>query len=125
MHVLSGLIIIIPLFYLLIGFLVKNFHSKFPNTFGGYHIGKMAYLNEDTWETANIFSGTVLIRLSLATLVLNVILTIVQIFLISLIIWPEFLLIYTICTADIPIVFQIIMTETYLKNTFDSNGYRK
>ena len=35
-------LILFPLFLLLVGWLLKRHHSKYPNTFCGYHVGKIA-----------------------------------------------------------------------------------
>lgn len=56
---------------LLTGWLVKRHHSEFPDLFCGYHVGKIASQNKDTWEDANRWCGGLLLKSGLVFLLLD------------------------------------------------------
>lgn len=119
---------IFSLFYVLIGYLMMNHHSKFPDLYAGYHVGHIAMKNHDTWETANKYSGKVMLVTSTITLVSDIIVLIIYFFLINksnFTQWDIFFQVYLFSIVLIPISLTIILTEVKLRKTFDKYGFRK
>ena len=125
MRLLIVLMLLLPLFYMLVGHLIKKHHSKFPDISCGYHIGKLAQKNESTWETANIYSGIVLTRLSMVTLGISICVIVIYHFSTSLIRWDDVFFACIMGISFIPIIILAILTEKHLKNIYDSDGNLK
>lgn len=49
-------------FILLVGWLVRNHHSEYPDTFCGYHVGKIAMKSNKAWTDANRWCGDLLLK---------------------------------------------------------------
>lgn len=122
---LIALLFLLPLFYLLVGYLIKKHHSKFPDTTCGYHIGRLAQKNESTWETANTYAGTVLTRSSMVTLGISIFAIVIYHFSILFIRWDDVFFAYIMGISFIPVIILAILTEKHLKNIYDSDGNLK
>ena len=112
---LIALMFLLPLFYMLVGHLLKKHHSKFPDTSCGYHIGRLAQKSESTWETANTYSGTVLTRSSMVTLGISILVIVIYNFSTSFIRWDDVFFAYIMGISFIPIIILTILTEKHLK----------
>ena len=123
-------LVLFPLFLLLVGWMLKRHHSKFPNTFCGYHVGKIAAKSETAWNEANLHCGRLFFRTGSAALLLNLGFG----FLLTLLVGDQFeksdawslaavlMLMLSIC---VPTFLSILLTERHLKRKFDSNGFPK
>lgn len=110
---------------MLVGYLIKYHHSEFPDTFCGYHIGKLAIKNDSTWETANTYSGTVLTRSSMVTLGISIFVIVIYNFSTLFINWDDVFFAYIMGISFIPIIILAILTEKHLKNIYDRDGNLK
>lgn len=119
------LVFLLPLFYMLVGYLLKKHHSKFPDISCGYYIGKLAQKNESTWETANTYSGTVLTRSGMVTLGISIFVIVIYGFSASFIHWDDVFFAYFMGICFIPVIILTILTEKHLKNIYDSDGNLK
>jgi|GEM_PF-221279 len=107
----------IPLFFLLIGVVLKYFPPKKINYFYGYRT-EFATKNEDVFKEANRYSANLFILLSILLFVINVIMFI---FNVSSAIMGISFGIYII-----PLFISIIyLTEKHLHKIFDENGVRR
>lgn len=123
-------LVLFPLFLLLTGRMLKRHHSKYPNTFCGYHVGKIAAKSETAWKEANLHCGMLLFRTGSAALLLNLGFG----FLLTFAGRDQFeksdawalasvlMLVLSIC---VPTLLSILLTERHLKKEFDSNGFPK
>lgn len=123
-------LVLFPLFLLLVGWMLKRHHSNYPNTFCGYHVGKIASKSEKAWNEANLHCGVLLIRTGSVALLLNLGFGC----LLTLTVGDQFekgdawalaailMLMLSICA---PTLLSILLTERYLKKNFDSSGFPK
>jgi hypothetical protein len=123
-------LILFPLFLLLVGWLLKRHHSKYPNTFCGYHVGKVASKSERAWNEANLHCGMLFLRTGSAALLLNLGFA----FLLTFSVGDQFeksdawglaavlMLMLSIC---VPTLLSILLTERHLKKKFNANGFPK
>jgi hypothetical protein len=118
----------VSLLFLFAGLLMKKHYSKFPDTSVGYHTNGLAIMNENTWVTANTYSGNLLLCSGIVTLVLNIIILILSIFLIEIIGKAQceaYLFAYLICSIIIPVVLLFVLTETHLRKKYDKDGHTR
>ncbi|HHW58524.1 MAG TPA: hypothetical protein GXX15_12985 [Clostridia bacterium] len=107
----------VPLFFLLIGVVLKYFPPKKINYFYGYRT-EFATKNEDVFKEANRYSADLFILFSILLFVINVIMFI---FNVSSAIMGISFGIYII-----PLFISIIyLTEKHLHKIFDENGVRR
>ncbi len=112
---LIALSLMTPLIILVVGLIFYKFPPKDINSFSGYRTTK-SMKNLETWKEANKYSTILMIRYSLATLVL----TIMSLSIIGR--SKAGLAILTVLSSTITTVLLIVMiiqTEKHLKNKFN------
>jgi len=123
-------LVLFPLFLLLVGRMLKRHHSKYPNTFCGYHVGKIAAKSETAWKEANLHCGMLLFRTGSAALLLNLGFGLLLTFGVgdqfeksdAWALASVLMLMLSIC---VPTLLSILLTERHLKQKFDENGFSK
>lgn len=125
---MDTLLILFPLLLLLVGWMLKRHHSKYPNTFCGYHVGKIAAKSERAWNEANLHCGSLFLRTGSVALLVNLGFG----FLLTFLVGDQFeksdawglaavlMLMLSIC---VPTLLSILLTERYLKKEFDTHGF--
>lgn len=109
-------------FILLVGWLIRNHHSEYPDTFCGYHVGKIAPKSAQAWEDANRWCGNLLLLSGAVFLLLDV----AAVGLFHALRAAETLWVlpfsYLMATLLVPLVFGIAVTEHRLRKTYDPDG---
>lgn len=103
--------------FLIIGFIMENHYSEFPNTFVGFHL-KYAEKDRETWEEANKYAGRLCIRSSFVLLALDFGVTCCYIFFKSSLSepnWSTLFCIYIFAALTIQIVLLIVLPYYHLK----------
>ena len=131
MIIILILIFVLPLLWILVGSIIEKHYSDFPDTTCGYHIGKLAPKNMDTWQTANEYAGKAFKAIGIMTLIVNLMVILIffgmsgmlnmklKTMLIFLSAYFYFMLIVIL------LFVPIFTTQKMLKKTFNSDGSRK
>lgn len=120
----------IPVLLLIVGFVLKNKYSHYPDMSCGYHVGKLRSKSEETWREANEYSGKFFIADGIIVAIMDVIVLIYSINTITgpfsdYIWWAIFIIIYIGITCFVPVIITILSTQLHLKNHFFKDGSRK
>lgn len=112
-------------FILLVGWLLRNHHSEYPDTFCGYHVGKIAPKSAEAWNDANRWCGGLLLKSGAVFLLLNIAAAFLfHILRVEETMWglPFSDLMATIL---VPTVLSIAVTEHRLKQKYAPDGTPK
>lgn len=109
---------------MLTGWILIKYHSKYPDFFCGYHVGRTAIKSEEAWEFANKYSGRLLIIMDAALIALNFIYLALR-FALPWLMGDASDMAYALFIAFAPAIMLIIVTESKLHRTFGSDGVRK
>lgn len=119
---INVLMFVFALFLLLIGWLVRDHHSDYPDTFSGYHVGKIAAKSREAWEDANRWCGGILMKAGAALLPLNI----AAAYAFHVLRVEETCLLlavaYLMLAVIVPTVLAISLTEIRLKRKYDAAG---
>ena len=121
---------LIPILLLIVGFVLKNKCSHYPDLSCGYHVGKLASKNEKVWKDANSYSGTQFIMHGTIVTVFDVMVLIYSINTIKgplneYLWWAISIIIYIGLTCIIPVAMAIICTQLHLNKIFNKDGSKK
>ncbi len=113
-------LILFPLFLLLVGWLLKRHHSQYPNTFCGYHVGKIASKSESAWNEVNLHCGVLLIRTGSVALLLNFGFAFLLTFgagdqFEKTVMWALVAILMLMLSICVPTLLSILLTERHLK----------
>jgi uncharacterized protein YceK len=110
---------------LLVGWLVRDHHSEYPDLFCGYHVGKIAAKSAEAWEDANRWCGGLLLKSGFVFLLLDLAATyLFHIFRAEETLWG-LPFSYLMATILVPTIFSIAATEMRLKRKYNQDGTLK
>ncbi|HBC27891.1 MAG TPA: hypothetical protein DC013_10815 [Ruminococcaceae bacterium] len=119
---------LITLTFLLVGNILKKHYSEFPDTTVGFHAGKLARKNRQTWEEANRYAGNYCTRSSLLLLAADALVMLGYLFrraVFSELQWAIFVCVYILGSVALQLLFLFVLTSRRLKRRFHSDGSAK
>ncbi|MVB10117.1 hypothetical protein CAFE_07920 [Caprobacter fermentans] len=118
MFVFTGLI-------LLVGWLVRDHHSGYPDTFCGYHVGGIAAKSGEAWEDANRWCGGAFLKCGSAFLFLDAAAALTFRVMRAEERLPGLPVSYLMAAILVPTALSIVWTERRLKQKYNPDGTLK
>lgn len=110
---------------LLVGWLVRDHHSEYPDTFCGYHVGGIAAKSGEAWEDANRWCGGAFLKCGSAFLLLDAAAALAFRMTRAEETLPGIPVIYLMATILVPTALAVVWTERRLKQKYNPNDTLK
>lgn len=107
---------------LLVGWLVKDHHSEYPDTCCGYHVGGIAAKSGEAWEDANRWCGGAFLKCGSAFLLLDLAAALSFHIIRAEETLPGLPVVYLMATILVPTALAIVWTERRLKEKYNQDG---
>jgi uncharacterized membrane protein len=109
---------LVGLILLIIGLIMSRFPPKKINAYYGYRMPS-AMKNQETWDEANSYSATYMVKAGLVTIAIGVMILVIQaMHVLPGNLFPLINIVTMLFSGIVPAVFTIVATEKYLTKTF-------